>query len=55
MTGDITINKYGIDGLKESKTWKKYSQALKENAIKEYLSGEFSQIDPSPSSYAFII
>ena len=38
-------NKYGIEGLKQSKTWKKYSQALKENAIKDYLSGEFSQIE----------
>ena len=38
-------NKYGIEGLKESKRWKKYSQELKENAIKDYLSGKFSQIE----------
>ena len=38
-------NKYGMDGLKQSKRWKKYPQSLKENAIKDYLSGEFSQIE----------
>jgi len=38
-------NKYGIDGLKESKRWNKYSQALKENAIQDYLSGKFSKIE----------
>ena len=36
-------NKYGIDGLKESKTWKRYSKELKELAVKDYISGEFSQ------------
>lgn len=34
---------YGIDGLRESRTWKKYSKELKEQAIKDYLSGEYSQ------------
>lgn len=35
--------KYGMDGLKESKTWKRYSKELKENAVKDFLSGEFSK------------
>jgi len=38
-------SKYGIDGLKESKGWKEYSQELKENAIQDYLSGKFSPIE----------
>jgi transposase-like protein len=33
---------YGIDGLKESRTWKRYSKDLKEQAVKAYLSGENS-------------
>ncbi len=37
--------KYGIGGLKESKTCKKYSKEIKENAVKDYLSGEFSQLE----------
>ncbi|HEY8803748.1 MAG TPA: helix-turn-helix domain-containing protein [Clostridium sp.] len=36
-------SKYGIDGLKESKTWKRYSKELKEAAVKDYISGRFSQ------------
>ena len=36
-------SKYSIEGLKESKTCKRYSKELKELAIKEYLSGQFSQ------------
>jgi Transposase and inactivated derivatives len=39
--------KYGIDGLRESKNWKEYSQELKEHAIKDYLSGEYSPIEIS--------
>ena len=35
--------KYGIDGLKQSRTWKKYSKELKELAVKDYISGGFSQ------------
>ncbi len=35
--------RYGIDGLKESRTCKKYSKELKERAIKEYLSRKYSQ------------
>lgn len=42
------IRKYkadGIDGLKESTTWKRYSYTLKVNAIQDYLSGKFSLED----------
>ena len=35
--------RYGLDGLKESKTCKIYSNELKELALKDYLSGQFSQ------------
>jgi len=34
------FERYGIEGLVESNTWKKYSKELKENAIQDYLSGE---------------
>lgn len=40
------IRKYkqdGIDGLYESRTWKKYSQELKEQAVLDYLEGRGSQ------------
>ncbi len=36
-------DKYGVDGLRESKTWKKYSKELKEQVVLEYLSGKYSQ------------
>lgn len=39
------IRKYkqdGIDGLIESRTWKKYSQELKEQAVLDYLNGQGS-------------
>ncbi|MEG1313084.1 MAG: helix-turn-helix domain-containing protein [Bacilli bacterium] len=36
-------SKYGIDGLKESKIYKKYSNELKEDAVKDYISGNYSQ------------
>ncbi|TFD93811.1 helix-turn-helix domain-containing protein, partial [Jeotgalibacillus sp. R-1-5s-1] len=39
------IRKYqsdGIDGLKESKTWKAYSQELKRQAVDYYLAGQGS-------------
>ena len=36
-------DKYGIDGLIESKTFKRYSKELKELAVKDYISGKFSQ------------
>ena len=43
---DIYIyDKYGVDGLKESSTWNKYSKELKLQAVKDYLSGEFSLRD----------
>lgn len=35
--------KHGIEGLVESLTCKKYSDELKEQAVKEYLSGKYSQ------------
>lgn len=34
---------YGIDGLKESRIYKKYSKELKEQIVLEYLSGKHSQ------------
>ena len=39
------IRKYhrdGIEGLKESPTWKKYRSELKEKAVKDYLAGRGS-------------
>jgi transposase len=36
------FEKEGTDGLKDSKTWKSYSKELKEAAVKDYLSGEYS-------------
>lgn len=40
------IRKYqtnGIEGLKESQTWKKYPSDLKKSAVEDYLSGQGSQ------------
>lgn len=37
------FKKYGIDGLREMRTWKRYSKELKEQAVKDYLSGKYSQ------------
>ena len=34
--------KYGVEGLKESSTWREYSKELKLGAVKDYLSGEYS-------------
>lgn len=34
--------RYGVDGLKEASTWRKYSKELKLAAVKDYLSGELS-------------
>lgn len=34
--------KYGLEGLKESSSWKRYSKELKLKAVKDYLGGEFS-------------
>ncbi|MFE8700764.1 IS3 family transposase [Cytobacillus sp. FJAT-54145] len=35
-------DKYGLEGLNESSTWKMYSKDLKLAAIKDYLSGKYS-------------
>lgn len=35
--------KYGIEGLRESQTWKRYSKALKEQAVLEYLTNKNSK------------
>lgn len=47
---DITLyqwvekfEKEGTKGLEDSKIWKSYSKELKEEAVKDYLSGEYSQ------------
>ena len=32
----------GIDGLKESRSWKRYSTELKDQAVQDYLSGKYS-------------
>jgi len=37
--------KYGIEVLTESKTWDKYSKELKEAAVVDYLSGNYSMRD----------
>lgn len=37
--------RYGITGLKKSNTWKNYSSELKNNAVLDYLSGNFSLYD----------
>lgn len=34
--------KYGLQGLEESKTFKEYSKELKESAVLDYLSGDYS-------------
>ena len=34
--------KYGVEGLKDSSTWRRYSKELKLAAVKDYLSGEYS-------------
>ena len=36
----VKYEKFGIDGLKESKTWKRYSSELKEQAVLDYLNGK---------------
>lgn len=42
-TWKYNYSKYGIDGLRKSRTWKRYSKELKELAVKDYISGQFSQ------------
>lgn len=34
--------KYGVEGLKEASTWRRYPKELKLEAVKDYLSGECS-------------
>lgn len=44
-TIDNWVYKYkekGIDGLKESRSWKRYSTELKDQAAQDYLSGKYS-------------
>lgn len=36
---------YGLQGLEESKTWKHYSKELKEAAVLDYISGNYSLRD----------
>ena len=35
--------KYGLNGLENSRTWKSYSKDLKQAAVEDYISGEYSQ------------
>lgn len=37
--------KYGVERLKEHTTWNKYSKELKSEAVKDYLSGEYSLLE----------
>ena len=37
------FDRNGIEGLSDSKMWKSYSKDLKESAVRDYLSGEYSQ------------
>mgnify|MGYP002763316746 FL=1 len=42
LSWKLKYEKDGVDGLKESRTWKKYSQDLKEQAVLDYLYGKDS-------------
>ncbi len=35
----VRVQKAGVDGLEESRQWKKYSKELKEQAVSDYLNG----------------
>ncbi|MRN12575.1 helix-turn-helix domain-containing protein, partial [Akkermansia muciniphila] len=37
--------KYGVEGLKESNGWKKYSRELKLAAVLDYQSGQYSLME----------
>lgn len=39
------FEKDGIEGLSDSKKWKRYSKELKESAVRDYCSGEYSQYE----------
>ncbi|MEX5397395.1 transposase, partial [Streptococcus sp. ZJ93] len=41
----MKYEEFGIDGLKESRTWKHYSSELKEQAVQDYLAGKGSLRD----------
>ncbi|MES1046887.1 helix-turn-helix domain-containing protein [Heyndrickxia oleronia] len=36
---------YGIDGLKESRRWKQYSDEIRLRAIQDYISGDYSMLE----------
>ncbi|MBO0962960.1 helix-turn-helix domain-containing protein, partial [Neobacillus sp. MM2021_6] len=36
------FDKFGTEGLKESSTWKSYTKGVKQSAVLDYLSGEYS-------------
>jgi transposase len=36
------FERYGVEGIKESSSWRKYSKQLKIQAVNDYLSGDFS-------------
>ena len=40
--GFVNIKKDGVEGLKESHSWKKYRSELKEKAVTDYLAGRGS-------------
>ncbi|MED4163158.1 helix-turn-helix domain-containing protein [Halalkalibacterium halodurans] len=39
------FEKNGVNGFKDSSTWKSYCKELKEAAVRDYLSGEYSQYE----------
>lgn len=39
------FEKDGISGFEDSKTWKVYSKEVKEAAVRDYISGEYSQYE----------
>lgn len=45
LSWKMKYEKDGVDGIKESRTWKKYSQELKEQAVLDYLNGKGGLID----------
>ena len=45
LSWKLKYEKDGVDGLKERRTWKKYSQELKEQAVLDYLDGKGALID----------
>jgi len=42
MKWKYDFEKYGVEGLRKSSTWKRYSKELKLSAIRDYLSGRYS-------------